>query len=185
MIMITYAAVMGVFLACLSVPRASAVGASEGPQTQPAPDEKAIRSIADLDGNWSGEKEGVKVELQFDSVARVFHAQWTLTYTVRRDPPPPQEPPRFEVRKSADLKCVVDPQTGRLKLLLPAYRGSDKAIKRSALNGKSPVGDIAQTSDGTLRLRVISTGYNHPETADYDLPAVEGVLLHRTASTVD
>jgi hypothetical protein len=130
--MIRYTAVMGAFLACLSLPRVSPAGASDGPQTQPAPDKKAIRSVADLDGNWSGEKEGVKV-----------------------------------------------------RLLLPAYQGNDKAIKQSALNGKKPVGEIMQTSDGTLRLRVIPTGYNHPETADNDLPAVEGVLLNRTASTVD
>ena len=180
-----YAAAIGMFIACLSVPRASAAGDADGPQTQSVPENNAIRSVADLDGNWSGEREGVKVKLRFDSKARVFQAQWTLTYAVRRDPPPPQGPPLIEVRKSADLKCVVEPGTGRLKLLLPAYQGSDKAIKRSALNGKSPVGEITQTSDGTLRLRVIPTGYNHPETADYDLPAVEGVLLHRTANSVD
>ena len=175
-----HATVIGAFLACSPLPLISAPDISDRPQTQPAPDQKAIRSVAELDGNWSGEKNGVRVELRFDRKARVFQGRWTLTYWAPRNPPTPGGPPLIEVRKGADLKCVVDPQTGRVKLLLPAYEGRDKAIKQSALNGKRPVGEITQTSDGAFQLRVIPTGYNHPETADYDLPAVEGMLLHRT-----
>src|SRR5947209_1906222 len=135
-----FAAMAGVAVTWALLPGPSAAGAAPGPQTRPATDEEAIRSIADLDGDWAGKRDGVEVELRINSKAATFRANWTLTYKVRRDPPAPEQSPTVEVREGADLKCSRDPETGRIKLFLPAYLGPDAAMRRcSALTGKSPV----------------------------------------------
>jgi hypothetical protein len=158
---------------------AGAGNRSEEPTTRPVVDEKPIRAVADLDGAWWGEKDGVRVDLRFDSKVKPFQANWTVTYTVRPNPPAPQQPSHIEVRKGADLRCALSGKSGRANLFLPAYLGKDEPIKRSAYNGKSPVGEISQTGDGALRLRVIPTGYQDPQTSDYDFPDVRNMILHR------
>ena len=176
------AAMTGITLSLILLHRASGADALQDPQTKPAPDENRIRSIADLDGDWAGQRDGLEVKLQINSKAAVFRANWMLIYQVRRDPPAAEQSPTLEVRKGADLKCARD-ETGRIKLFLPAYHGSDEALKRSpALTGKSPVGILSEAPDGALKLRVIPTGYNNSKTAEYDLPAVQGVLLHRVST---
>ena len=153
------------------------------PTTQPVVNEIPIRAIVELDGAWWGEKDGVRVELRVDSKAKRFQASWTVTYKVRPNQPAPQQPSQFEVRKGADLRCALSAKSGRAELFLPAYLGNDEAIKRSAYNGKSPVGEISQSADGALRLRVTPTGYQNPQMADYDLPEVRGMILRRSAKT--
>lgn len=149
------------------------------PQTQPSERPKPINSVAELDGDWSGEKDGVKVELHFDSKHGPFAANWTVIYAVPVLRPAPQEPPTMEVRKGAELRPVV--KDGRLELFLPAYLGQNPALRRSAWNGKRPVGQIDRRADGAIQFRIIPTGYQDLATADYDFPSVRAMVLHGIA----
>jgi RNA polymerase sigma factor (sigma-70 family) len=133
-------------------------------------------SSDDLRGKWTGEKNGVKVELTFYGEEGIpgwepwggetrWQAHWWVECKKHRWPAMATDFP----------KCVADPDhPGRLQLFLPAYAGDRKDLKESSWNGRKPVGEVEERDKETMQLRIIPTGYQN-----YDFPAVEGLVLHR------
>jgi len=141
-------------------------------------------SSDDLRGLWKGEKDGIKVDLVFYGRLAKWPAHWRVEYKVNDDGVirGSSDEPFLGVHVGADLKVAADPIPGRLSLYLPAYLGDKKEIKASSWNGKTPVGEIEKIDAGTIRLRIIPTGYDDPANNSFDFPAVEGLVLHRVES---
>jgi RNA polymerase sigma factor (sigma-70 family) len=158
-----------------------------------APDEEKPVAQADLNpvqgnpilssdkfrGKWTGEKDGVKVDLTFNGEQARWQAHWQMEFRVSRTPEIPQQPPTVGVNRGADLKCVADVKAGYLKLYLPRYTGNDEEFKQlPAFNGGAPVGQIEGGAEGTLQLRILPIGYKGHAPED-EYPAVEGLILRR------
>jgi len=143
-----------------------------------------ILSSDEFRGKWTGEKDGVKVDLTFNGEQIRWQAHWQVGFTKSRTPENPGQSPKIGVNIGADLKCVAEVKAGRLDLYLPAYLGDDKAIKQSSRNGKSPVGQIERGTKETIQLRIIPTGYENLAENSYDYPAVGGIILRRVAEPV-
>jgi len=162
-------------------------GAQQGPGDEPpavavkSETEKGgdpIPSSDDLRGNWKGEKNGVKVDLTFTGEK----AHWQVDFVKTRKPKEAYESPNVGVGIGADLKCAPDVKAGRLNLYLPAYLGNDKELKKHpVLTGRAPVGEITRGADRTIQLRIIPSGYENLDQVEHDYPAVEGLILRRTA----
>ena len=120
-----------------------------------------IRSSDDLRGKWTGEKNGVKVDLTFNGEQAPWQAHWQVAFAKARKPENPQQSPTVGVDIGAALRCVADVKAGRLSLYLPAYLGDTKEIKQSSHNGLRPVGQVQRGAEGTLRLHIIPTGYEN------------------------
>jgi RNA polymerase sigma factor (sigma-70 family) len=138
-------------------------------------------SSDDLRGLWKGEKDGIKVDLVFYGRQAKWPAHWRVEYKMTDEGVirGSSDEPFLAVHVGADLKVAADPIPGRLNLYLPAYLGDKKEIKESSWNGKTPVGEIEKIDAGTIRLRIIPTGYDDPANNSFDFPAVEGLILHR------
>ena len=135
---------------------------------------KPILSSDEFRGKWTGEKDGVKVDLTFNGEQARWQAHWQVEFKVARTPENPQQPPTVGVNMGAELKSVPDVKAGRLNLYLPRYTGNDEEFKHlPAFNGGAPVGQIEGGAEGTLQLRILPIGYkNHAPEDEY--PAVEG-----------
>jgi len=154
-----------------------------GQQVEKPVHRNTVLSSDDLRGKWTGEKNGIKVELTFTGKQAAWgkNAVLKLEYRVARKPEIPQQPPTVGVIKGVDLKCIPDVKAGCLNLYLPKYLGDDKEIKKiPALNGRAPVGEIKTGAEGTLQLRIIPTGCEKFAPED-EFPAVEGLILRRVA----
>jgi RNA polymerase sigma factor (sigma-70 family) len=138
-------------------------------------------SSDDLRGLWKGEKDGIKVDLVFYGRQAKWPAHWRVEYKMTDEGVirGSSDEPFLAVHVGADLKVAADPIPGRLNLYLPAYLGDKKEIKASSWNGKTPVGEIEKIDAGTIRLRIIPTGYDDPANNSFDFPAVLGLILHR------
>jgi hypothetical protein len=132
-------------------------------------------------GKWTGEKDGIKVELTFNGEKARWQAHWQVGFRKSRKPENPQQSPTVGINIGADLKCVADVKAGRLNLYLTAYKGDKKELKQSSFNSLRPVGHIKKGADGTLQLRIIPTGHENLADHSYDYPALEGLILHRVA----
>jgi RNA polymerase sigma factor (sigma-70 family) len=127
-----------------------------------------------LQGKWTGEKNGIKVDLTLNAKQAV----WTVEFVRSRKPKVPNQSPTVAVVKGADLKCVPDMKADRWNLYLPSYLGDNEEIKQiDAFNGRAAVGQFQRRAEGTLQLRMIPTGYENLALEDYDYPSVEGMVL--------
>jgi RNA polymerase sigma factor (sigma-70 family) len=152
---------------------------------QPAADKPAARTEGkpaptrdELQGQWEGTKDGVKVHLTLDGEK----GHWQVEFTRNRKPKEASQSPDVEVRIGADLKCIPDLKGGHWSLYLPAYLGQDKEIKKHpALTGSAAVAEITRREEGAIQLRIIPTGYEDLDRENYDYPAVEGLTLRRVA----
>jgi RNA polymerase sigma factor (sigma-70 family) len=129
-----------------------------------------IRSSDELRGKWSGAKDGINVDLKFDSQQAPWQAQWQVHFTKPRTPQLANESRTMEVYIGADLKCVADMNTGRLDLFLPAT----KKVNDSAWAPRKRVAQVQRGSEGSIELRILPVGA-------YDYAAVEKLVLRRVA----
>ncbi len=132
----------------------------------------SIPSSDDLQGKWTGTKDGVKVDLTFTGE----RARWQVEFTVTRKPKEPFVSPTMGYSKGSDLWCIADRKAGCLDLHGPAMR---KAGGKWDPRSRHLVGQVQRAGKGTLRLRVIPTGHQNEGLVDYDYPAVEGLILRR------
>jgi len=151
-------------------------------QNEKPAEAKPILSSDDLRGKWTGEKNGIKVDLTFNGEQAPWQANWQVAFTKAGKPENPHQSPTVGVDLGAALRCVADVKAARLNLYLPAYLGDKKEIKQiAAFNDRVPVGEIKRGAEGTLRLRIIPTGYENLAEQSYDYPAVESFILRRVA----
>jgi hypothetical protein len=134
---------------------------------------KSARSVRDRGGKWEGEQGGVKVALTFAG----GRAHWQVDFL--RAVKPGQPASREAGGRGGRPAVVVDAKAGRVSLYLPAYLGDNEAIRRSSHNGLRPVGQVEEGVDGTIRLRILPTGYEDLAAEAYDYPAAEGLVLRR------
>jgi Bacterial Ig-like domain len=129
----------------------------------------------DLRGNWTGERDGVKVKLTFNDLQAKWPAHWQVEYKRQRPPENSSQSPTIEVNKEADLKVAADATyPGRWNLYVAIRRGIFGFLPIAK------VGYVEKKADKeTLQLRVIPTGRENVADHDYDYPAVEGLILHR------
>ncbi len=151
-----------------------------GKKNTPAQDGGRLQ-IDDLRGKWTGEKNGIKVDLTFHGEQALWQAHWQVAFRATQKPHP-QLPPTCGVNKGADLRGVADAKAGCLNLYLPKYLGDKKEYKQNpSWNGLRPVGKVERGAEGTIQLRMIPTGYENLDQGDFDYPAVESLILHRVA----
>src|SRR5207245_340385 len=99
----------------------------EGEKQNPK-DEKQLRgnpilSSDELRGKWTGEKNGIKVDLTFSGKEARWQGHWNVIYTKARARQDPEQSPTVAARIGTDLRCAADEKTGRLSLFLPTYLG--------------------------------------------------------------
>jgi RNA polymerase sigma factor (sigma-70 family) len=141
----------------------------DGKQDEKPGQGNAIPSSDDLRGKWTGEKNGIKVELTFHGEQARWQAHWQVEF---------QKTPTKGVTIGADLKGDADRKAGCLNLYLPKYLGNAKELKQNpSFNGLRPVGQVQRGAEGTIQLRIIPTGCEHPDYDDY--PVVEDLILRR------
>jgi hypothetical protein len=162
---------------------AVAVGQKPTSKNADAPRGNAGPSIDELRGKWTGEKNGVKVDLTFNDKQARWQANWQVEFSRSVERQAPNQSPTTGVSIGADLKCLADLKGSRWNLYLPAYLGDNQLIKESARGGGKPVGEIQRGAAGTVQLRIIPTGYENVAQQDYDYPAVEGLILRRVPET--
>jgi RNA polymerase sigma factor (sigma-70 family) len=148
-------------------------------------------SLEDLQGKWTGQKNGIKVDLTFHTeqglwqkyMQAYMQAHWQVEFRVARKPEHPSQQPTMSYTKGADLSGVLaDRKKTSLKLYLPMYLGDKQELKRNpSFNRIRAVAEVQKPAEGTLRLRIVPTGYEDGALKEYDYPAVEGLLLHRVA----
>ncbi len=138
------------------------------------PQGKPALSVEELRGKWVGEGAGIKVTLTFTGE----RAHWQVDFPRAVKP---GEPAAARVNIGADLRCAADAKAGRVDLYLPAYRGDNEAIRRSSHNGLRPVGQLERAADGTIRLRIIPTGYEDLSRGACDYPSAAGLVLRRVS----
>jgi RNA polymerase sigma factor (sigma-70 family) len=143
----------------------------DGKQEEKPGQDNSPPSSDDLRGKWTGEKNEIKVDLTFHGEQARWQAHWQVEF---------RKSPTSGVSIGADLKGVADRKAGCLNLYLPEYLGDDKELKQiPSFNGLRPVGQVRRGAEGTIQLRILPTGWEHPDYDDY--PAVEGLVLRRVA----
>jgi RNA polymerase sigma factor (sigma-70 family) len=128
--------------------------------------------IDDLRGKWTGEKNGIKVDLTFDGEKANLRGNWRVQF--KHSPKVVQvgQLPAL-VGIEADMKCVADVKGKRLHLWLESAEGREK-----------PVGEVQRGAEGTILLRIIPIGKKEDvEKGIFDYPAVEGLILRRVPMT--
>jgi RNA polymerase sigma factor (sigma-70 family) len=151
--------------------------------------ENLILSLDDLQGRWTGQKNGIKVDLTFNTgqglwqkyTQAYMQAHWQVEFQVARKPDKLSRQATMSYTKGADLSCVLTDRTKTsLKLYLPRYLGDKRELNRNpSFNRIRPIAEVQKPGGGTLRLRIVPTGYEDAALKEYDYPAVEGLFLHR------
>jgi RNA polymerase sigma factor (sigma-70 family) len=162
--------------------RRQQVAPADGRHKEKPGQANSILSSDDLRGNWTGEKNGIKVDLTFYGEQARWQAHWQVEFRVFRKPEFPGQSPTMGYTAGAELRCVADVKAGCLNLYLPRYLGDNKERKQNpSFNGLRPVGQVQRGAKGTIELRIIPTSIEDVANKLYDYPAVEGLILRRVA----
>ncbi len=129
-------------------------GAQLKPATELKQNDEAKTKLGDLnlECNWEGEKDGVKVQLVFQWISEHQQARWEV------------EQRRSDI--AADMSVVIEPNGSEAKLVF-----------RKGLEGEAIQGRLTPSVNGTLRLEI----FPNPNVKDPGYPSVKDLVLKRTA----